>query len=794
MCGITGWTDWSRDLGEQRSILERMTRTLAPRGPDAEGLWLSRHALLGHRRLAIIDLENGAQPMLAEAGGRVALTYSGEVYNFRELRAELETLGQVFRTRSDTEVVLRAYLQWGEASFARLRGIYGFALWDEREQSLWLVRDRFGVKPLYYYPTAGGVLFASEPKAIFANPEANPVLDASGIAELFALTTAPTPGHGLYKGLRQVRPGQALRFDRNGVRELVYWALRAERHEEGAEDSAERAGQLLREAVAEQLVADVPLGSLLSGGLDSSAISAFAVAALDGDARRLPTFSVDFPGEGRGFVPTPWQSSWDEPYAQLAANFLGTPHRTVLVAPEEVLEQDEAVLQARDLPGWGELDASLYLLFRQVREHTTVALSGESVDEVFGGYPFFHDPSALAHDGFPWLAGKSGPWQLLRREVAERVAAPEYIRARYREALAEVPRLDGEDAAQRRQREVAYLALSRWLPAMLERKDRMSMAVGLEVRVPFCDHRLVEYVWNLPWALKSVAGESKSLLRRALRGHLPQAILERRKSGFPANPDPRYLTLLRERVSRLLDDGTLAAVRTGGRRAGPPGPRTGHAAAQPACFGEPDRRPGLPAEPGPLADPPRGRHQPLSGTFFPEDIHEPCLVPSRQRPAGAGQRFPRRRSRTARRPPAGYLVRAVRARRTLPGAALAGATGRPGAGGQPVHHRRRPRAPARAGRQHPRRAYLDGAAALAHPPPGGQRAAEAGRGRTGQQPQQLRRPSVPQPRGLELRRRSQSCPARRSGGLAHRLAGDPPGPRDHQRPAAHQHHPVRRRP
>lgn len=248
-------------------------------------------------------------------------------------------------------------------------------------------------------------------------------------------------------------------------------------------------------------------------------------------------------------------SSWDEPYAQLAANFLGTPHRTVLVAPEEVLEQDEAVLQARDLPGWGELDASLYLLFRQIREHTTVALSGESADEVFGGYPFFHDPSALAHDGFPWLAGKSGPWQLLRREVAERVAAPEYIRARYREALAEVPRLDGEDAAQRRQREVAYLALSRWLPAMLERKDRMSMAVGLEVRVPFCDHRLVEYVWNLPWALKSVAGESKSLLRRALRGHLPQAILERRKSGFPANPDPRYLALLRERVGRLLDDG-----------------------------------------------------------------------------------------------------------------------------------------------------------------------------------------------------------------------------------------------
>ena len=221
------------------------------------------------------------------------------------------------------------------------------------------------------------------------------MLDASGIAELFALTTAPTPGHGLYKGLRQVRPGQALRFDRNGVRELVYWALRAERHEEGAEDSAERAGQLLREAVAEQLVADVPLGSLLSGGLDSSAISAFAVAALDGDAgacRPSPWTSLAKaaassrrPGKAAGTNP---MRNW--------RRTLGTPHRTVLVAPEEVLEQDEAVLQARDLPGWGELDASLYLLFRQVREHTTVALSGESADEVFGGYPFFHDPSALA--------------------------------------------------------------------------------------------------------------------------------------------------------------------------------------------------------------------------------------------------------------------------------------------------------------------------------------------------------------------------------------------------------------
>ncbi|WP_437882332.1 asparagine synthase (glutamine-hydrolyzing) [Pseudomonas sp. LRF_L74] len=554
MCGIAGWTDWSRDLGSQHDILQRMTRSLAPRGPDAEGLWTSRHALLGHRRLAIIDLENGVQPMLADAGGRVALTYSGEVYNYRELREELRSLGQVFRTASDTEVVLRAYLQWGEASFARLTGIYAFAVWDERDRSLWLVRDRFGVKPLYYYPTASGVLFGSEPKTVLAHPEVNPVLDASGVAELFALTTAPTPGHGVYKSLYTVRPGQALRFDGQGRRTLTYWQLASQRHTDDAATTAERVASLLQQVVSDQLVADVPLGSLLSGGLDSSAISAYAVRAL-GDGQRLPTFSLDFPEQAAALRPSAWQSSWDEPYAREMASFLGSAHRTLAASPEAVIEQDDAVLAARDLPGWGELDGALYLLFREVRLYTTVALSGESADEVFGGYPFFHDAVALAHDGFPWLAGRQGVWSLLRPGVAERVDAPAYIDWRYREALAEVPRLDGESQEQARQREVAYLAMTRWLPAMLDRKDRMSMAVGMEVRVPFCDHRLVEYAWNIPWALKSVDGEGKSILRQALRGVLPQSVLTRRKSGFPANPDPRYLQLLRERVGALLATG-----------------------------------------------------------------------------------------------------------------------------------------------------------------------------------------------------------------------------------------------
>ncbi|MCO8167132.1 asparagine synthase (glutamine-hydrolyzing) [Pseudomonas sp. 21LCFQ02] len=554
MCGIAGWIDWTQDLQTQRQVIDEMTATLARRGPDAQGVWTSCHALLGHRRLSIIDLAHGAQPM-ASSGDEVVLTYSGEVYNYQVLRRDLQALGQIFSTLSDTEVVLRAYLQWGEEAFARLNGIFAFALWDERDQSLWLVRDRFGVKPLYYSLNGGGVLFGSEPKAILAHPQVQPVLDASGVAELFALSTAPTPGHGIYQGVHQVKPGHALRFDVNGRQDRVYWSLTAHAHADDPHQTAREVSTLLRRVVEEQLVADVPLGSLLSGGLDSSAITAYAADALKQHGRQLPTFSVDFTGGGQGFVPTPWQSSWDEPYAQLAAASLQTRHTTLQVAPEQVLEQELAVLRARDLPGWGELDSSLYLLFQQVRQHATVALSGESADEVFGGYPFFHDPQALAYDGFPWLAGKSGLWQLLRPEVATRVAPEEYIDRRYREALAEVPRLEGESPTEQRQREVTYLALTRWLPAMLDRKDRISMAVGLEVRVPFCDHRLVDYVWNVPWSIRSVAGEGKTLLRNATRDDLPGEIVERKKSGFPANPNPRYLELLRDKVKKLLIEG-----------------------------------------------------------------------------------------------------------------------------------------------------------------------------------------------------------------------------------------------
>ncbi|MGK5531492.1 asparagine synthase (glutamine-hydrolyzing) [Streptomyces sp. URMC 129] len=554
MCGITGWVDWDADLRDHRPTVRAMTDTLACRGPDAEGVWLSRHAALGHRRLSVIDLGGGAQPFTDGADPGAVLSYNGELYNYRELRKELTALGHVFRTRSDTEVVLRAHLQWGAAAPRRFNGIFAYALWDTRRQELLLVRDHLGIKPLYWHAHRTGVLFGSEPKAVLANPLFRAELDAEGIAELFALPAAPTAGHGIFRGLREVRPGHLVSVGGAATREVRYWSLESRPHTDGPGATRDTVRSLLADSVERQLLSDVPLCALLSGGVDSSAITALAAGARERAGHgKVTTYSVDFPGSSDR-APDAWRTTHDAPYVRAAVEHIGTLHTSVVLPDDDLLDARDAVLRARDRPGWGEMDASLHLLFREVRRRSTVALSGEAADELFGGYPYFHDPAALAADTFPWLHGRTTPAALLRPEVRAEVRPDEYVAEAYRDALAGVPRLAGEQGPDRRVREVFHLALTRWLPPLLDRVDRVSMSVGLEVRVPFCDHRLVEYLWNVPWALKAPGGRSKGLLRDAVRDLLPARVADRPKSGYPSTPAVRYTEVLTARAHELLSD------------------------------------------------------------------------------------------------------------------------------------------------------------------------------------------------------------------------------------------------
>ncbi|MEU5091812.1 asparagine synthase (glutamine-hydrolyzing) [Streptomyces sp. NPDC021356] len=558
MCGITGWVSFDRDLRFEATALDAMTETMACRGPDDRGTWSEGPAALGHRRLAIIDLPGGRQPMSeTTAAGTVALVYSGEAYNFTELRADLTARGHRFTTDSDTEVVLRGYLEWGDAVAERLNGMYAFAVWDGRHDKLVMIRDRMGIKPFYYYPTPDGVLFGSEPKAILANPLARRRVTLDGLRELF--TFVKTPGHAVWDGMREVEPGTVVTVDRGGLRARAYWRLETRPHPDDRDTTIATVRSLLDDIVRRQLVADVPRCTLLSGGLDSSAMTALAARQLAEHGEKVRSFAVDFVGQTDRFVADELRATPDTPYVHDVARAADTDHQDIVLDAQSLADPEvrARVLRARDLPmGFGDMDASLYLLFRSIRDHSTVALSGESADEVFGGYLQFFDEEARRADTFPWLVrfvrdfGDDG--DVIRADLAQALDLPAYVADGYRTAVSGIRRLDGESDFEYRMRQICFLHLTRFVRVLLDRKDRMSMAVGLEVRVPFCDHRLVEYVYNTPWALKSFDGREKSLLREATADLLPKSVYDRVKSPYPSTQDPAYASALQGHVKDLL--------------------------------------------------------------------------------------------------------------------------------------------------------------------------------------------------------------------------------------------------
>ncbi|WP_262697859.1 MULTISPECIES: asparagine synthase (glutamine-hydrolyzing) [Streptomyces] len=564
MCGITGWVSFHQDARTQAPVIEAMTATLTPRGPDAGGVWLGEHAAIGHRRLAVIDIEGGVQPMTDRPDHPTSvLTYSGEIYNHHELRAQLRNLGHEFRTRGDTEVVLRAYAEWGEAVADHLDGMFAFAVWDERTGRLLLVRDRLGVKPLFWAAVDGGLAFASEPKALFAHPEIRPRVDADGLREAYSLlfNTGPT----VWSGVREVEPGGLLLLDRHGIRERRYWRLEAGVHQDDRDTTVARVHDLVSTAARAQLEADVPLCSLMSGGIDSTVLTALLADELrlrEGPDARIRSYAVDYSDQAESFTGDVLRTGHDTPYATEAGGFIGTDHSTVVLDPRALLDPEhrKAVVVARDSPiGVGDMDTSLYLLFGEIRKHSTVAVSGEAADEVFGGYPWFHDPKALAAPTFPWLLVTGDEAAMpLNPELDLRIG--EFRDDTYRGALAAVPHIEGESRTEHRQRETQHLSLTRWLRQLLHRKDRLSMAQGLEVRVPYCDHRLVEYAFTSPWALKSFDGREKSLLRAAGTGLAPESVLHRPKNHYPTTHHPDYNRGLQDMARDALTDDRVRSL------------------------------------------------------------------------------------------------------------------------------------------------------------------------------------------------------------------------------------------
>lgn len=551
MCGIAGWIAWDKNISQDKEIIEAMGDTLIPRGPDEGGTWISDHAVFAHRRLIVIDPAGGKQPMVKRYGSRtLVLVYNGELYNTQELRSSLEKAGHLFSSHSDTEVLLTAFAEWGPECVKRLNGIFAFAVWDSHRKELFLARDHLGVKPLFFLRRGNNLIFASEIKAILAHPSVPAQVDNEGLAEIFTLGPARTPGTGVFKNIEELKPGCTLTLNKKNTAISSFWRLESHPHEDNLEETITNIRHLFEDGVKRQLISDVPICSLLSGGLDSSAICAVASQ----EHPSINTYSVDYTGNDLYFRPNDFQPDSDTPWARKVSGFLGTKHNQVFIDTAQLTEELDRAVSARDLPGMADVDSSLYLFSKEIKKNATVVLSGECADEILGGYPWFWREDSRKADTFPWSLKLNQRIKWLSSELKDYCRPEEYAARRYREALEEVPRLPGEDPTEARIREIFYLTITRWMPVLLDRKDRMSMAAGLEIRVPFCDHRLVEYLWNVPWKMKSWGNREKGIFRKAMEGTLPKDVLYRKKSPYPKTFDPIFLDTMKGRILESLND------------------------------------------------------------------------------------------------------------------------------------------------------------------------------------------------------------------------------------------------
>ncbi|MFC0189166.1 asparagine synthase (glutamine-hydrolyzing) [Fictibacillus aquaticus] len=556
MCGITGWADWKHHVASEKKVLLKMANTLSKRGPDALNVWSDVHVGFGHARLAVVDIEGGVQPMTRQKNGATyTICYNGELYNTEDIRKELQVRGYTFTGHSDTEVLLTAYMEWKENCLEKFNGIFAFAIYDAERETVFLARDRLGVKPFFYCDKGSSFLFGSEIKALLAHPGVKAEIGIQGLQEVFGLGPSRTPGVGVFNGVKELRPAHAAVFSRNGLKIWRYWNVESKPHEHDLQETVENVRSLVVDAVERQLVADVPVCTFLSGGLDSSAITAIAAKHFDAEKKgELHTFSIDYEENAKYFKASDFQPNSDAPWIEMMVQSSGSVHHSCIIDNELLINHLREAVTVRDLPGMADVDSSLLWFCRHIKQQSTVALSGECADEIFGGYPWFHKEELLNRNMFPWMRSTDERRQLLLPHVESKLQLAQYVQERYQETVDETPKLAGEAPAEARRREIFYLNMIWFMTTLLDRKDRMSMGASLEVRVPFADHRIVEYAWNIPWDMKMLDGREKGILRKALTGILPHDVLYRKKSPYPKTHHPVYTKGVRDWLQCIADN------------------------------------------------------------------------------------------------------------------------------------------------------------------------------------------------------------------------------------------------
>ena len=543
MCGFAGWYNSDTNLINKKNVIKKMTKTLKYRGPDQNGFYISNNLLLGHNRLAIIDVEKGKQPMKYN---NYTIVYNGELYNTDEVRNDLISKGYNFNTSCDTEVVLKGYAHYKEKILDKIEGIYAFAIFNGNR--LFLARDRLGVKPLFYTKVDNNFLFASEIKAILKNKLVKPIIDINSLRELLALGPSKTPGSGIFKSIYEIRPAHYLIYEDNNIKINRYWNVKNDKFNDSFDEAKLKIKELLTSSILRQTVSDVGISTFLSGGLDSSIITAICSNKLKDEGKILDTYSIDYEDNSKYFKGNNFQISRDNEFIDLMKDTFNTNHHYKVIKQSELARVLKESVIARDYPGMSDIDSSLFWFSKQIKKEHKVILSGECADEIFGGYPWFYNEEIRNREYFPWISSLDERINLLKKDIKDKLDLKTFIKNEYDKLIEEIPINKKDNDEEKRFRELFYLNMLMFMPTLLERKDRMTMRASLEARVPFADTKLIEYLWNIPWKYKFYNNEEKGLLRAAFEDLLPNEIAHRKKNPYPKTHNPKYAKI----VSKLL--------------------------------------------------------------------------------------------------------------------------------------------------------------------------------------------------------------------------------------------------
>lgn len=566
MCGITGWMNKNENLRNKKRIIKKMTKTLKYRGPDSTGYFISDDVLLGHKRLAIIDPEKGKQPMKYD---NYVIIYNGEIYNTDSIRKKLIKKGYSFNTTSDTEVILKGYACYKEKIVEKLEGIFAFAIYDGKD--LFLARDRLGVKPLFYTQIDGNFLFASEIKALLKNDLVQPIIDKESLQELLGLGPSKIPGSGIFKGIKELRAAHYLTYKAGVIDIKRYWNVKDKKFDDTFEVCSTKVRRMLMDSIKRQMVSDVGISTFLSGGLDSSIITAVVSNELKKQNQVLDTYSIDYEDNDKYFKANKFQVSKDKKFIDIMKNAFKTNHTYEVISQRKLAKTLKESVIARDYPGMADIDSSLFWFSKQIRKEHKVILSGECADEIFGGYPWFYRKEIRERENFPWIDSLDERISLIKKDLAQKLDLKNFVKEKCELTLSEINVSDDENL-----KKLFYLNMTWFMPTLLDRKDRMTMRASLEARVPFADTKLIEYLWNVPWEYKYKNNQEKGLLRHAFKNILPKEIIDRKKNPYPKTHNPKYtkimIKLLKKRLKnkksvlyKIFDyDKLMNLIETGG--------------------------------------------------------------------------------------------------------------------------------------------------------------------------------------------------------------------------------------